>query len=563
MLSTEISELKLGFKRRMTQTTTDYLFQLAAPATDRAYASPTPSASESSFDNHLTEASTRGTPRTDSSHYDESDSSHTSYDNDRTRSSSEAAPATRPSDNTTADDTSAANHDDSSDVAKVKNGHSDGTPRDECETDKTEDTSTAAVAAAGSTASNQSQQQNVKQTRHADSSVQANAKANTTKEKLQAAAHEEGVANSRQQTAAADAQSTETVTNLDTAATIVDATDAQSKAGTNAGLVSEAAEQTPKSKAPANGASRPNTETNAEPTDSESSTKQSQVLPTDNLDVAVRAAQKGNDGTQRNSNLSAVPSQDNGSDRPDGTEDDSSGDSHTDTRSTNHGDASAKLNQAEVAAIATGPGPISGDAAANDSSKTGKSDSSAKPVAAVGDTSAASLARFNRLNSGITFSGQNAANDAASIDPARFVGRVAKAFQTAQDRGGTLQLRLSPPELGSLRLELTVKDGVMSAALQTETASARRLLLDHLPALRDRLAEQNIRVDRFDVDVRREGGGGQTDTRGSQQQAFQHQPDQPTPRRQAPALQPQGDAQPDETLSSNPIVSDAGLNLIV
>ena len=128
---------------------------------------------------------------------------------------------------------------------------------------------------------------------------------------------------------------------------------------------------------------------------------------------------------------------------------------------------------------------------------------------------------------------QSGANDLPQVDPSRFIGRVAKAFQTAQDRGGTLQLRLSPPELGALRIELNVKDGVMSASLQTENANARRLLLDHLPALRDRLAEQNIRVDRFDVDVRQEGSGGQTDTRGSQQQQFQHQPDQPTPRRQA------------------------------
>jgi flagellar hook-length control protein FliK len=154
-------------------------------------------------------------------------------------------------------------------------------------------------------------------------------------------------------------------------------------------------------------------------------------------------------------------------------------------------------------------------------------------------------------------------NDLPQIDPSRFIGRVAKAFQTAQDRGGTLQLRLSPPELGALRIELNVKDGVMSASLQTENANARRLLLDHLPALRDRLAEQNIRVDRFDVDVRREGAGGQTDARGSQQQQFQHQPDQPAPRRQA---QPQPRARemttPEKTVAT-PSVSDTGLNLIV
>ena len=83
----------------------------------------------------------------------------------------------------------------------------------------------------------------------------------------------------------------------------------------------------------------------------------------------------------------------------------------------------------------------------------------------------------------------------------RFIGRVAKALGAAQQRGQALQVRLSPPELGHLRIELTIQQGVLSASLETETTAARNVLLDNLPALRDRLAEQGIRVERFDVDV--------------------------------------------------------------
>lgn len=86
----------------------------------------------------------------------------------------------------------------------------------------------------------------------------------------------------------------------------------------------------------------------------------------------------------------------------------------------------------------------------------------------------------------------------------RFVQRVASAFRSLGDEGGEMRLRLSPPELGSLRLELTVREGVLNARLETETSTARNLLLDNLPALRDRLAEQNIKVEKFDVDVRDE-----------------------------------------------------------
>jgi len=96
---------------------------------------------------------------------------------------------------------------------------------------------------------------------------------------------------------------------------------------------------------------------------------------------------------------------------------------------------------------------------------------------------------------------------ANQVDQARFVQRVAKAFRTADDQGGQIRIRLSPPELGSLKLEITLRNGVMTAKLETETNSARTLLLDNLPALRQRLADQNIKIERFDVDLRQDGRG--------------------------------------------------------
>lgn len=88
-----------------------------------------------------------------------------------------------------------------------------------------------------------------------------------------------------------------------------------------------------------------------------------------------------------------------------------------------------------------------------------------------------------------------------SADQRRFVDRIAKAVHTAEGRGGTLRLRLSPPELGSLRLEVKLLNGVMSAKVEAETPLARSLLLDSLPVLRERLEEQGVRVEQFDVDL--------------------------------------------------------------
>jgi flagellar hook-length control protein FliK len=103
-------------------------------------------------------------------------------------------------------------------------------------------------------------------------------------------------------------------------------------------------------------------------------------------------------------------------------------------------------------------------------------------------------------------SGEVASSDAA--DRARFVQRVARAFESAADRGGHVRLRLYPPELGSLRLDLTVRGGHLSARLETDTESARNMLLENLPALKERLAGHHIQVERFDIEWRGHDQGG-------------------------------------------------------
>jgi flagellar hook-length control protein FliK len=155
--------------------------------------------------------------------------------------------------------------------------------------------------------------------------------------------------------------------------------------------------------------------------------------------------------------------------------------------------------------------------------------------------------------------GDTRSEDLPQVDAARFVSRVAKAFHTAQERGGALQLRLSPPELGALRLELLVQDGVLAAKLETETPAARRVLLDHLPVLRDRLAEQNIRIERFDVDVRQEGGGHSP---SSPQHGRHQQPHHGSPHRH-PTRQPVPTPEPaPATPATASLTTDTQINLV-
>jgi flagellar hook-length control protein FliK len=97
-------------------------------------------------------------------------------------------------------------------------------------------------------------------------------------------------------------------------------------------------------------------------------------------------------------------------------------------------------------------------------------------------------------------------------DAARFVQRVANAFQALGNQSGPLKLRLSPPELGSLQVEVRVDGGQLTAHLQAETPEARSMLLDNLPTLRDRLEQQDIKVARFDVDLMGQSSGGLPNT---------------------------------------------------
>jgi flagellar hook-length control protein FliK len=253
-------------------------------------------------------------------------------------------------------------------------------------------------------------------------------------------------------------------------------------------------------------------------------------------------------------------------------------DSSVDERPRAHGKESSART-----APRSGPTPVVANASASGSSNetsnrvgaaASTEDAAAKPVrsAAVrADGLPTTLARGQRGGRAGQSPELQESATLNRVDTARFVGRVTRAFHFAQERGGTLQLRLSPPELGSLRIELTVKEGALSASLETETPAARRLLLDHLPALRERLAEQNVRVERFDVDVRRDGQGGRDSQSGQggqpdaspQQQAQQERrAQQNTPSRQRAQQTAAEEAAAAER--AKPIAaSSTGINLVI
>lgn len=136
--------------------------------------------------------------------------------------------------------------------------------------------------------------------------------------------------------------------------------------------------------------------------------------------------------------------------------------------------------------------------------------SEAPPASSLAESNDNRLNLLTRIAAGRVTGGQGSASDTAPrVDASRFVSRVSGALKAAQERGGALQLRLSPPELGVLQVKITITDGVMTASMETETTAAKNILLDNLPALRERLASQEIRIDKFDVNVQDEQQRGQ------------------------------------------------------
>jgi flagellar hook-length control protein FliK len=172
------------------------------------------------------------------------------------------------------------------------------------------------------------------------------------------------------------------------------------------------------------------------------------------------------------------------------------------------------------------------------------------------------LPQVTRAESQPVASSQPPTSESSPIDAARLLHRVARAFAAAKD-GGEVRLRLSPPELGALTLDVRVHEGTLVARLEAETTSVRTVLVENLPALRDRLAEQGIRIERFDVDLRQPGGGGSD---WSAHQPFQESSsrEQPARERRLPQVAEGVNARTTRVPAHDPLSHDLRrLNVIV
>ena len=85
--------------------------------------------------------------------------------------------------------------------------------------------------------------------------------------------------------------------------------------------------------------------------------------------------------------------------------------------------------------------------------------------------------------------------------------------------GGSMQIRLDPPELGALSVQIEMRDGQMNATFQTSNDDATKLLSHSLGQLKTALESQGVNVDKIQVQQSPKESFKQT----SQDQAQQNQ----------------------------------------
>jgi flagellar hook-length control protein FliK len=89
--------------------------------------------------------------------------------------------------------------------------------------------------------------------------------------------------------------------------------------------------------------------------------------------------------------------------------------------------------------------------------------------------------------------------------------------------GGTMQIRLDPPELGPLSVTIRLNDGVMEASFETQNDQAAKLLSHSLSTLKASLESQGVSVERLHVQQAprseqpgQQGGNGDRDSQQNQ-----------------------------------------------
>ena len=123
------------------------------------------------------------------------------------------------------------------------------------------------------------------------------------------------------------------------------------------------------------------------------------------------------------------------------------------------------------------------------------------PIAGTNDANAAASSGIGALDAGSASAGLASDLIAATREELPPAAQLAAkgAGILASQRGGSITMRLEPPALGQLRIELQINQGAVVADFTAATPEARVLLEANLGMLRERLESQGLSVERITV----------------------------------------------------------------
>ena len=217
-------------------------------------------------------------------------------------------------------------------------------------------------------------------------------------------------------------------------------------------------------------------------------------------------------------------------------------------------DPAAAVVSPELAAASAASGGTDADTPQGDTSQRGPGAGATVATPATGTAAAASAAAAGAFGDALAGQAVEAAGPAASgpastspasasalLQPANALigegesdtdalntARLNRGLNSAvSQKGGNVTLRLTPPELGTVRIQLNLQGTSVTAQFHAETESARTLLTQQLAQLKTNLEGQGLSVEKIGVQSMAgpTNASNTSQQQSASQQQSQHQPD--------------------------------------
>ncbi|MEN6469833.1 MAG: flagellar hook-length control protein FliK [Smithella sp.] len=158
-------------------------------------------------------------------------------------------------------------------------------------------------------------------------------------------------------------------------------------------------------------------------------------------------------------------------------------------------------------------------------------------------------ADMNSINTTTISGGSSTKTEISDVAPAQIINRVAAAFnETMANDGGRIKITLAPPSLGTLEMDVMVRNGTVKVMLTADNQDVQKMLSGNLDTLKASLQSQGLTIERCDVMMqdRREQY-----SQGFHQQAFNQE-------QSAGQHDERGETYHPETKTVNPLITRPG-----